>query len=152
MRVKGSSQGVFADDASQAGKERTLCVSVRFRGEVPHDVRQGKYAVTRHEPVSIIHEWTPATVQFTAAMWSNEVLDEVHLEFIRVKEGHEEVFATLTLTKATVAFAELRSGHSDWLAGEHRQLAEVGLHAEKLEYKMKHGSGYVTASYDRGQS
>jgi type VI protein secretion system component Hcp len=152
MRIKGSSQGVFIEDGSRAGKERSLCLAVRFRGDVPHDVRGGKHAVTRHEPVSVIHEWGPATVQFVAALWSNEVLDEVVFDFIR-RDVTEEVYATLTLTKATVAYAELRSGHGErLLAGQYRELGEVGLHAEKLELKMKSGSGHVTASYDRSPS
>jgi type VI protein secretion system component Hcp len=153
MRVKGSSQGVFLEDGSRAGKERTLCAAVRFRGDVPHDVRHGKHAVTRHEPISVIHQWSPATVQFVAALWSNEVLDEVALQFLRGDpRGGEDSFAILTLTKATVAYADLRTGHKDWVDGEHRQLCDVGLHAEKLEFKMKHGSGWVTANYDRSSS
>jgi type VI secretion system Hcp family effector len=153
MRVKGSSQGVFIEDGTWAGKDRTLCLAVRFRGEVPHDVRHGKYAVTRHEPISVIHEWGPATVQFVAALWSNEVLEEVVFDFVR-RAVDEEIYATLTLTKATVAYAELRSGHADQLlAGEHhRELGEIGLHAEKLELKMRSGSGHVTATYDRSSS
>jgi type VI secretion system Hcp family effector len=151
MHVKGSSQGGFLADGSRAGKGRTLCLAVRFRGEVPHDVRHGKHAVTQHEPISVIHEWSPATAQFLSALWSNEVLDEVGLDFVRQDPGgKEEVYATLTLTHATVAYVELRSGKTETLvAGEHGALDDVGLRAEKIEFKIKDGSGQVTAHYDR---
>jgi type VI secretion system Hcp family effector len=154
MHVKGSSQGVFLEDGTRAGKDKTLCLSVRFRGDVPHDVRHGKYAVTKHEPISVVHEWSPATVQFVSALWSNEVLDEVVFEFVREDTGgKEQVYGTLTLTKATVAYAEIRPGGGDALdEGEHRTLGDVGLHAEKMELKMKSGSGQVTATYDRKQA
>ena len=83
MKAKGSAQGTFAEDKSRAGKDRTLCLSVGFRGEVPHDVRGGKQSTTHHKPVSIVHLWSPATVQFMTALWANETLDEVELELLR---------------------------------------------------------------------
>jgi len=153
MHMKGSSQGGFLEDGSRAGKGRTLCLAVRFRGDVPHDVRRGKHAVTKHEPISVIHPWSPATAHFLCALWSNEVLDEVGFEFVRQDPGgKEEVYATLTLTEATVAYAELRSGKTDDLVeGEHGTLGDVGLRAEKIEFTLKQGSGQVTATYDRKQ-
>ena len=75
MKAKGSAQGTFAEDKSRAGKDRTLCLSVGFRGEVPHDVRGGKRSTTHHKPVSIVHLWSPATVQFMTALWANETLE-----------------------------------------------------------------------------
>lgn len=154
MKAKGSSQGGFLQDNSRAGKDRTLCLSVRFRGEVPHDARGGKYATTRHEPVSVVHEWGPATVQFVSALWANETLDEVEFEFIRPDgKGKEEVYATLTLSKATVAYVELRSGDTAPLAeGERRALGDVGLHAEKIEFKLQGAGGPMVASYDRSKN
>jgi type VI protein secretion system component Hcp len=153
MRAKGSAQGAFLEDRSRAGKDRTLCTSVRFRGDVPHDVRGGKYAITRHEPVSIVHEWGPATVQFMTALWSNETLDEVAIEFVLPGgAGKEVTFAWLTLKKATVAHVELRSGDTGKLAeGVHRPLADVGLLAEQIEFKLQGPDGPVVASYDRSK-
>jgi type VI secretion system Hcp family effector len=154
MHVKGSSQGAFLEDKSRAGKGRTSCLAVTFRGEVPHDVRDGKHAVTKHDPIMVTHEWTPATAHFLSALWSNEILDEVKLEFARQdKGGKEEVYATLTLTKATVAYVELRSGkEQEPEEGEYRPVADVGLVAEKIEFKLKGEGGQVTATYDRKKS
>jgi type VI secretion system Hcp family effector len=151
LRAKGSAQGAFHEDKSRAGKDRTLCLSVRFRGEVPHDVRGGTHATTQHEPISVVHEWGPATVQFVTALWSNETLDEVAIDFVRPDgKGKEEVFATLTLTQATVAYAELRSGDTATLTeGMHRPVSAVGLRAEKIEFKLNAGGGPMTATYDR---
>ncbi|HEY1698016.1 MAG TPA: type VI secretion system tube protein Hcp [Polyangiaceae bacterium] len=153
MKAKGSSQGAFADDSSRAGKGRSLCLSVGFKGEVPHDVRGGKHATTRHDPISIVHAWSPATVQFLTALWANETLDEVDIAFIRPDgTGKEEEYATLTLTKATVAYVDLRSGETAKLAeGEYRALCDVGLHAEKIEFKLKGDSGPLVATYDRAK-
>jgi type VI secretion system Hcp family effector len=154
MHVKGSSQGGFLDDHSRAGKGKTSCLAVRFRGEVPHDVRKGEHAVTKHEPIRVTHEWSPATAQFLNAMWSNEILDEVKLEFVRQdKSGKEEVYATLTLSKATVACMDLHSGKEEEPEqGEYRPVSDVGLVAEKIEFKLKDTSGQVTATYDRKKS
>jgi type VI secretion system Hcp family effector len=153
MQTTGSQQGVFLEDQFASGDNRTLCHSVRFRGEVPHDVRGGKYATTRHEPISVVHEWGPATVQFMSALWSNETLSTVTFEFVRTAEaGGIEVFAHLTLTSATVAYVELQSGDTEKLAeGVNRALSEVGLHAAKIEFKLKGPQGPMTASYDRAR-
>ncbi|MGH7298616.1 MAG: type VI secretion system tube protein Hcp [Polyangiaceae bacterium] len=153
MKAKGSSQGTFAEDATRAGQDRTLCVSVGFKAEVPHDVRGGKHATTRHEPISVVHVWSPATVQFLTALWANETLDEVDIAFIRPDgKGKEEEYATLTLTKATVAYVKLRSGDTEALAeGLHRALCDVGLHAEKIEFKLQGPSGQLVAKYDRAK-
>ena len=154
MHVKGSSQGGFMEDGTRAGKGRTLVLAVRFRGEVPHDVRHGKHAVTKHEPISVVHEWGPATAQFLSALWANEVLDEVGLEFVRQDSGgQEEVYATLTLSKATVAYVELQSGTAERsAAGEWRPHDDVGFYAEKIEFMIKNGTGKVTATYDAKRS
>jgi type VI secretion system Hcp family effector len=152
MYVKSSSQGTFLDDSSRAGTGKSLCRAVRFRGDVPHDVRQGSsYAVTQHEPISVIREWGPSTVQFLSSLWSNEVLDEVRFEFVRQdSNGDETVYATMTLTKATIAYVELRSGNtSELLEGDHRALDMIGFQAEKIEFKLKDASGDATANYDR---
>lgn len=156
MHVKGSSQGAFQDDKTSAGKGRTSVIAVRFKGEVPHDVRDGKHAVTKHHPISVIHEWSAATAQFLAATWSNEILDEVKVEFVRQgKDGKEETYATLTLSKATVAYFELRAGNADEQVegkAEFRPVQDVGLIAEKIEFKFKDASGNATATYDRKKS
>jgi type VI secretion system Hcp family effector len=151
MKAKGSAQGVFAEDKSRAGKDRTLCLSVGFRGEVPHDVRGGKHATTRHQPVTIVHLWSPATAQFLTAMWANETLDEVEIAFVRPDgTGKEEEYATMKLGKATVAHVDLRSGETVKLAeGHHGAVFEVGLHFEKIEFKLKGEGGPLVASYDR---
>lgn len=151
MKAKGSAQGTFAEDKSRAGKDRTLCLSVGFRGEVPHDVRGGKQSTTHHKPVSIVHLWSPATVQFMTALWANETLDEVEIAFVRPDgTGKEEEYATLKLTKATVAYVDLKSGETARLAeGQHWALCDVGLNAEKIEFKLKGEGGPLVASYDR---
>jgi type VI protein secretion system component Hcp len=153
MKAKGSAQGAFLEDRSRAGKGRTLCVAVRFRGDVPHDVRGGGYATTRHEPISIVHEWGPATVQFMTALWANETLDEVELEFVYPgSPGEAPTSAWLTLKKATVAYVELVSGDTQKIAaGDHRQLGEVGLHAEQIEFKFEGSDGPLVAQYDRSK-
>lgn len=151
MKAKGSAQGTFAEDKSRAGKDRTLCLSVGFRGEVPHDVRGGKHSTTLHKPVSIVHLWSPATVQFMTALWANETLDEVEIAFVRPDgTGKEQEYATLKLGKATVAYVDLKSGETAKLEeGQHWALCDVGLHAENIEFKLKGDGGPLVASYDR---
>lgn len=155
MHVKGSAQGAFLDDKSRAGKGKTLCLSVKFRGEVPHDIRGGQsHAVTKHDPISVVREWGPSTAQFLTALWNNEILDEVGFEFVRQSAaGKEEVYATLTLKKATVAYVETHAGDAKHLLSEGwRSVDVIGLHFEKIEFKFTDGSGQATASYDRSKS
>jgi type VI secretion system Hcp family effector len=152
MHVKSASQGMFADDATQAGSQKTLCLAVHFRGEVPHDARSGGgYAVTQHEPITVIREWSASTAQFLTSLWSNEVLTEVGFDFVRQNsDGQEEVYATLTLNQATIAFVEMRSGNTDDLIPNHpRALDYIGFHAQQIEFKYNDPSGPATASYDR---
>jgi type VI secretion system Hcp family effector len=155
MHVKSSVQGAFLDDASRAGATKTLCLAVHFHGEVPHDVRKGSsYAVTQHKPISVIREWSASTVQFLVAMWNNEVLEEVGFDFVRPDtEGKEEIYATLTLTKATVAFVELRSGNTaSLLEAAPRAVDHIGFHAQTIEFKVMGPSGASTATYERTPS
>ena len=151
MKAKGSAQGTFAEDKSRAGKDRTLCLSVGFRGEVPHDVRGGTHATTQHKPVTIVHVWSPATVQFLTALWANETLEEVEIAFVRRDGGgQEEEYATLKLGKATVAYVDLKTGETAKLAeGQYLALCDVGLRAEKIEFRLKGEGGPLVASYDR---
>jgi type VI secretion system Hcp family effector len=155
MHVKSSVQSAFLDDASRAGASKTLCLAVYFRGEVPHDVRKGSsYAVTQHQPISVIREWSASTVQFLISMWNNEVLDEVGFDFVRPDgEGNEEVYATLTLTKATVAFVEIRSGNTHPLMeSAPRTVDYIGFHAEIIEFTVKGPNGASSATYERKSS
>jgi len=155
MHVKSSVQGAFLDDASRAGATKTVCLAVHFRGEVPHDVRKGSsYAVTQHKPISVIREWSPTTVQFLVAMWNNEVLDEVGFDFVRPNtEGMEEIYATLTLTNATVAFVELRSGNTaSLMETAPRAVDYIGFHAQTIEFKVMGPNGASTATYERKSS
>jgi type VI protein secretion system component Hcp len=154
MHVKSSVQGEFLDDESQAGQSKTLCLAVRFRGEVPHDARKGSYAVTKHEPITVIGEWSPSTVQFLTSLWNNEVIDEVGFDFIRPDTaGKDEVYATLTLNQVTVAFVELRSGNTaELVPGEPRALDYIGFHAQQIAFKLIGPSGPVEASYARKAS
>jgi type VI secretion system Hcp family effector len=150
MFVKGSSSG-FPGGAAPGGAAKSRCLAVRFRGDVPHDVRGGAaHAVTQHEPITAIREWGPSSAQLLTALWNNQVLEEVRFEFVRDEGETEIVYATLTLGRATVAFVELRSGNSDeLLEGDYRALDLVGFHAEKIELKIKDAGGDATANYDR---
>jgi type VI protein secretion system component Hcp len=130
-----------------------MCLDFRFSCEIPHDVRKekGEYSVVEHKPVSIITEWNPLVVQCLSAAWSNEVLDEVSLDFARFdSSGQEVTFATMTLSKATVAVMDLGSGDtSRFVQGEYLGLAQIGLSPEKIEFKVKDKGGDASAHYDR---
>src|SRR5579859_1912614 len=89
MSVKGASSSGFPG-APSSGGGKTRCLAVRFRGEVPHDVRKGSaHAVTQHEPITVVREWGPASAQALTSLWNNQVLDEVRFDFVR-DEGETE--------------------------------------------------------------
>lgn len=154
MHVKSSAQGGFLDDESQAGSSKTLCLAIRFRGDVPHDARKGSYAVTQHEPITVVREWSPSTVQFLTSLWNNELIDEVGFDFVRPDTaGKDEVYATLTLNQVTVAFVELRSGNTAGLtSGDLRAVDYIGFHAQQISFKVTGPNGPVEASYVRKAS
>ena len=85
------------------------------------------------------------------SFWANEVLSEIGFDFVRQNaQGQEEVYATLTLTKATIAFVELRSGNTESLIpNQPRDLEYIGIHAQQIEFKVNDAAGPATASYDR---
>jgi len=153
LRIKSSKQGAFLADDSRAGQGRTLCLDFRFSCEVPHDVRKekGDYTVVQHKPVSVVCEWSPLVVQCLSAAWSNEPLDEVALEFAKYDSGGQEViFATMTLSKATVAVMDLGSGDTArFIPGDYTGLAQIGFSPEKIEFKVKDKGGDAAAHYDR---
>jgi len=154
LRIKSSKQGAFLADDSRAGHGKTTCLDFRFACAVPHDVRKdkgGDYTVVQHEPISLMAEWSPLVVQCVSAAWSNEVLDEVTLEFVRYDQGGQEVvFATMILSKATVAVVDLGAGDtSRFLQGDFTGLARIGFTPEKIEFKVKDRAGDATAHYDR---
>jgi type VI protein secretion system component Hcp len=154
MHVKSKAQGVFVDDKTKAGAAKSLCLAVRFRGDVPHDVRKGGFAVTEHEPITVVRDWSASTVQFLTSFWANEVLDEVKFDFVRPDDaGKEQTFATLTLTQVTVAFVELRSGNTaELVEAAPRTLEYIGLRAQGIEFNVDSPSGGVTANYSRQAS
>ena len=65
--------------------------------------------------------------------------------------GKEEVYATLTLARRPSPTWSSRSGEDrrSLLEGEHRALCDVGLRAEKIEFRLKGEGGKVTSTYDR---
>ncbi len=151
MHVKSASQGVFLDDATHAGKSKSLCLAVRFRGDLPADVRKGAYAVANVEPITVLREWSESTVQFMNAFWNNEVIEEITFDFMRPDNaGKEAAFASLTLKRVTVTFVELRSGDTaPLLAHAPRTLEYLGLQPEVVSFKILSARGTLDATYDR---
>ena len=93
--VDGSKQGVFKADP-QKSKIQGLAIS--------YEVKPGQPGRGRAHSLVITKEAGASSPQFFAALFTNEVLKTVTLEFYRASPtGTEEIYQTIKLTNATVS-------------------------------------------------
>ncbi|WP_394838106.1 type VI secretion system tube protein Hcp [Pendulispora rubella] len=154
LEIKGSKQGEFKTDDAQARAGKTVCLAFGHGIDVPHDTQGKGRAVVRNKPVWVICEWNPLVVQCQQAAWDNEELKEVVIKRARRdSNGNEVVYATTTLTKATVAkFRTLSGPTSKWLPGNHPDLARISFLASKIDVTLHSPDGDTRAHYDRKEN
>jgi len=94
ISVDGSKQGIFKPDLQKA-KIQGLAIS--------YEVKPGQPGRGRAHSMVITKEAGSSSPQFFAALFTNEVLKTVTLDFYRVSSsGTEEIYQTIKLTNATV--------------------------------------------------
>jgi type VI secretion system secreted protein Hcp len=107
MTVKGHKQGSFKGEDNAGPKKLGIITVVGYQYEVssPRDAASGLPTGKRqHKPVVITHEMAGSSPQFLNALATNEVLDEVVINFFRTERTGQEVnYYTVKLTDATVS-------------------------------------------------
>lgn len=138
--VEGTKQGVFKGE-NPRGDQKTAILALGFRYEVqtPRDPATGQPTGKRqHQPIVITKRLGPATPQLFAAMFSNEVLKSVVIEFARTNAtGTEELDNIVTLTNATIV--NIRQFTDRSLTPDPQQLDEFSLSFQTIKIENKSG-------------
>jgi type VI secretion system secreted protein Hcp len=116
IKVKGKKQGQFKGEGIQTAAQQNWIPVLSFSQEVqsPRDIATGQPSGKRQwYPVKIVKEWGASSPQALQACSTNEVLTEVDVEFIKVKDdGTEYTYQTVTLTNASLASVRRFTGNS----------------------------------------
>lgn len=84
MKIKGETQQQFKGESKQEDKKKEYmpCIWWEMGGLVPFDPNSGEVKGQRqHQPLKVVKEAGAASPQILQAMWTNETLPEVVLEF-----------------------------------------------------------------------
>lgn len=158
VKIKGKKQGRFAGE-SKREKRTDWCegVALRYRTHVPADAQQGvATGHVRHEPLVVTKEWGEASPQILEALWGNEVLEEVVLEFVEADGlgDPEVVYEEIVLKRATIVSVERHTekprahGDLDRVTAATRELEDVGFKFEEISIKNRRGR--TMAHHQRG--
>jgi type VI secretion system secreted protein Hcp len=155
VSIKGKKLGVFKGEGTQTNdKDKILASKFSYEVKSPRDAATGHASGTRqHSAIKIVKEWGAATPQIFTALVTNEVLQEVTLEFRRANaNGEEYVYYRIKLTNASVSEIRQFSDDSNALTGgssaKHptdMQLEEVSFTFQKIEMESLDGK---TAAFD----
>jgi type VI secretion system secreted protein Hcp len=103
ISVKGNKQGQFKSESMRKNESIPI---LAFRMEVlsPLDSASGQATGKRqYKPVTIVKEWGAASPQGLTACTTNEVLDQVLIEFMKINPaGVEYIYQRVTLSQATI--------------------------------------------------
>ena len=142
MTAEGTKQGKFKGESTRAAhKDKSPCIQFQYGVKSPRDVATGLASGKRqHEPFVVTKEISAASPQFFQACTTNEVLKTVLFEFVQTtKEGKEEVYYTVKLTNATVAFVKqyqaTSAKHGD--ATDVHALEDIGFTFNKIDMENK---------------
>ncbi|MBJ6727149.1 type VI secretion system tube protein TssD [Geomesophilobacter sediminis] len=143
LSIDGSKQGKFKADVATAAKER---VSAAIGGKIsadgythsivsPRDPQSGLPTGQRmHKPLVIIKEVSACTPQLYQAMFTNENLKTVAIDFIGPDaKGVDTVVQTITLSNASIA-----SVHQ-FVTAEGKVMEEITFVYGKLQIDNKEG-------------
>jgi type VI secretion system secreted protein Hcp len=125
VSVDGSKQGIFKAD-SQKAKIQGLVIS--------YEVKPGQPGRGRAHSLVITKEAGASSPQFFAALFTNEVLKTVTLEFYRASPtGTEEIYQTIKLTSATVLHMKQYTRPGDLQKAQTPLLEDITLAFQHVE-------------------
>lgn len=112
LTVKGSKQGQFAGEGSQATRANKQIPVLKFSMgvESPRRASSGQAAgKSPLLPITIVKDMGAASPQLQRALATNEILQEVVVELVRMdSQGKEEIYRTLRFTDGRVTAISMR--------------------------------------------
>jgi type VI secretion system secreted protein Hcp len=106
LSIEGAKTGIFKGNAVTEGNEGKIeCIGFRYGVTIPHDVESGRSSGKRqHSPIVIIKSIDYSSPQLLQSAYSNEVLKNVTIEFLKKdREGRTSSYYRITLTNATIS-------------------------------------------------
>jgi len=106
LTIQGKRTGVFKGSGGKpANKDKIECIGFRYGVSAPHDMTSGLPTGKRvHEPIVIIKNIDASSPQLLQAIYSNETLTSVLIEFFKKSpNGQSFTWYTIKLTNATIA-------------------------------------------------
>lgn len=139
VSIRGTKQGQFRGEAPQVNvKDKLVGVAFRYELTSPRDAATGMATGKRvHKPVVITKEWGAASPQLFQALVTNEVLQEVVIDFVGVNANGESYLThRIRLTNATVVnIAHFSEGIGPGTTGAKHASGSSGLrHLEEVSF------------------
>ena len=146
VTVEGTKQGKFKGEGMKdKHKEKIAGLAFEYSVVSPRDLATGQASGKRqHHPIKITKEWGASTPQLFTACTTNEVLKEVHFEFLKTDaNGEETVFYTVKLTNASVShiaqFTSPHEGSGGAKSEPTKFLESIEFTFQKIEIESKTG-------------
>jgi type VI secretion system secreted protein Hcp len=157
MSVKGQKQGLFKGGVIQKGREGKIGVIAMSHEIVsPRDAASGlPTGKVQHKPLTVTVEWDSAIFQFYNALFANETLSEVTIDFFAPSmlgqvggAGAEVNFVTVNLTNASIASIRSQQPNTkDPNQVRYKEYLEVSFTYQKIEVKNNINKGIAIGNW-----
>ena len=137
VSVDGAKQGIFKGDPPKS----------KIQGSgISYEVKPGQAGRPQAQSLVITREASGASLQFFAAVFTNEVLKSVILDFYRVSaNGTEEVYQSIKLTNVTISHIKQYTRQIDQQKSQAPLLEDITLAFQHVEISA---AGKMVASDD----
>ena len=125
IAVEGTKQGVFKADSQKA----------KIQGSgISYEVKPGQAGRGHNHSLVITKEAGASSPQFFAALFTNEVLKSVTIDFFKLSNtGTEEIYQTIKLTNATVLHMKQYTRQGDQQKAQTPLLEDITLALQRVE-------------------
>ena len=142
--IQASHQGNLKGDATMQGRQGQIeCLGFNYSTQTPLDASSGlPNGKRQHSPIVIVKRLDAATPQLLEAAYTNEVLKNVTIEFVRIgPDGRPTPYQTIKLTNATVVKINQFGGVSspEKLLPNNGVLEEISITFQKIEIENTEG-------------
>lgn len=153
MTVQGQKQGMIKGGVTQKGREgKIMVIAAEHEVVSPRDASTGQMTQKmQHRPFEVTVEWDIATPRLYAAMFANELLPSVTVDFWAPQlssagaVGAEMNYMTVKLTNANIASIRTRMPNSRMPdTARLREQMEISFAYQKIEIISNQGGGTAT--------
>jgi type VI secretion system secreted protein Hcp len=143
LKIEGTKQGKFKGETAGIHAGTIAVVEFNYQPQSPRDAATGQASGKRmHETVRIVKEVDASSPQLMKAMSTNEVLNDVLIEFVHPGSGgKEEVYKTMRLMDAVISAVHRTGGAGAGKAGERE---EITFTFQKIEMTSRNGKTMAT--------